>query len=168
MIDSRTSFFHSLSPAGLALCLLHFPQKACLPVIFDLKGPTPQTPSLDSVIGLSRKGLPRGQVGVLGALVVGISTCAPATTLAASNGPEASVVGDQMPAVFLVGFIPMLLVALGYRPRTPPCPAQETSFTWRSRAFGPWLGWLPGDLVAFAALVLFNLAGIAVDFFIKQ
>jgi hypothetical protein len=27
---------------------------------------------------------------------------------------------------------------------------------------------LPGDLVAFAALVLFNLAGIAVDFFIKQ
>jgi amino acid transporter len=133
---------------------------------FDLEGPAPRTRSLDAVTGLSRKGLPRGQIGVLGALVVGISTCAPAITLTASVGPAASIVGDQTPAIFLVGFIPMLLVAFGYRALNTAMPDSGTSFTWGVRAFGPWLGWLTGwGLVASTVLVLSNLAGIAVDFF---
>jgi len=136
---------------------------------FDLSGPSPQTRSLDAVTGLSRKGLPRGQIGVLGALVLGISTCAPAITLTASVGPAASVVGDQTPAIFLVGFIPMLLVAFGYRALNTAMPDSGTSFTWGSRAFGPCVGWLTGwGLVASTVLVLSNLAGIAVDFFYQS
>jgi hypothetical protein len=69
----------------------------------------------DAKTGLSSKGLSAGSIGLLGATVIGISCIAPAYTLTASLGPTAAAVGTQMPGIFLVGFLPMLLVALGYR-----------------------------------------------------
>ena len=126
---------------------------------------TPPTRALDSVSGISRKGLPQGTVGVFGAVIIGLSVCAPAYTLTASVGPAAQEVGWQMPAIFLAGFIPMLLVALGYRALNSRMPDSGTSFTWGTRAFGPWIGWMAGwGLIAATVLVLSNLAGVAVDF----
>ncbi|WP_036284505.1 APC family permease [Microbacterium luticocti] len=114
---------------------------------------------------LSRKGLSAGAVGLVGAVVIGISCIAPAYTFTAAVGPVASVVGDHIPAIILVGFIPMLLVAFGYRELNNRMPDAGTSFTWASRAFGPWVGWMAGwGLVAATILVLSNLAGIAVEF----
>nr|WP_218885561.1 APC family permease [Kineococcus aurantiacus] len=107
-----------------------------------------------------------GRVGLLGAVVIGVSTIAPAYTLTGALGPTASAVGDHLPAIFLVGFVPMLLVALGYRALNSAMPDAGTTFTWSSRAFGPWIGWMGGwGLLAATVLVLSNLAGIAVDFF---
>ena len=135
---------------------------------YDLNA-DPATRTLDSVTGISKKGLPSGTVGVLGALVIGISTCAPAYTLTAAVGPAASEVGYQTPAIFLMGFIPMLLVALGYRALNSAMPDSGTSFTWATRAFGPWIGWMAGwGLVAATVLVLSNLAGIAVEFLFQS
>lgn len=115
--------------------------------------------------GLSKKGLSAGSVGLIGAIVIGISCIAPAYTLTAALGPTVSEVGVQVPAIILVGFIPMLLVAFGYRELNRRMPDSGTSFTWATRAFGPWIGWLAGwGLVAATILVLSNLAGIAVDF----
>lgn len=115
--------------------------------------------------GLSKKGLSAGTVGLIGAVVIGISCIAPAYTFTAAVGPTASVVGLQVPAIILVGFIPMLLVAFGYRELNKQMPDSGTSFTWATRAFGPWVGWLAGwGLVAATILVLSNLAGIAVEF----
>lgn len=129
----------------------------------------PATRTLDAATGISRKGLPQGTVGVLGALVIGISVCAPAYTLTAAIGPAASEVGNQTPAIFLVGFIPMLLVALGYRALNSAMPDSGTSFTWATRAFGPWVGWMAGwGLIAATVLVLSNLAGIAVEFLFQS
>ncbi|WP_432543800.1 APC family permease [Kineococcus sp. SYSU DK002] len=103
---------------------------------------------------------------MLGAVVIGVSTIAPAYTLTGALGPTASAVGDHLPAIFLVGFIPMLLVAIGYRALNSAMPDAGTTFTWGSRAFGPWIGWMGGwGLLAATVLVLSNLAGIAVDFF---
>ncbi|WP_374209533.1 APC family permease [Microbacterium sp. HD4P20] len=114
---------------------------------------------------LSKKGLSAGTVGMIGAVVIGISTIAPAYTLTASLGPTVSAVGVQVPAIILVGFIPMLLVALGYRELNRAMPDSGTSFTWGVRAFGPWIGWMTGwGLVAATVIVLSNLAGIAVEF----
>jgi amino acid transporter len=114
---------------------------------------------------LSKKGLSAGTVGLIGAVVIGISCIAPAYTFTAAVGPTASVVGAQIPAIILVGFIPMLLVAFGYRELNNRMPDSGTSFTWAARAFGPWVGWLAGwGLVAATILVLSNLAGVAVDF----
>lgn len=116
--------------------------------------------------GLSAKGLSAGSIGLLGATVIGISCIAPAYTLTASLGPTAAEVGTQMPGIFLVGFIPMLLVALGYRELNNAMPDSGTSFTWATRAFGPWLGWMGGwGLIIATVIVLSNLAGVAVDFF---
>ncbi|WP_395246015.1 APC family permease [Agromyces sp. MMS24-K17] len=115
--------------------------------------------------GLSKKGLSAGSVGLIGAIVIGISCIAPAYTLTAALGPTVSEVGVQVPAIILVGFIPMLLVAFGYRELNTRMPDSGTSFTWATRAFGPWIGWMAGwGLVAATILVLSNLAGIAVDF----
>ncbi|GGF04189.1 APC family permease [Mycetocola zhadangensis] len=116
--------------------------------------------------GLSKKGLSAGSVGLLGAIVIGISCIAPAYTMTAALGPTVSEVGLQVPAIILVGFIPMLLVAFGYRELNRAMPDSGTSFTWATRAFGPWIGWMTGwGLIAATILVLSNLAGIAVDFF---
>ncbi|UWF77149.1 MULTISPECIES: APC family permease [Microbacterium] len=115
--------------------------------------------------GISQKGLRAGAVGVLGAVVIGVSTIAPAYTLTASLGPTVAVVGTQVPAIILVGFIPMLLTAFGYRELNRVMPDSGTSFTWGVRAFGPWIGWMTGwGLVAATVIVLSNLAGIAVEF----
>ncbi|GAA1825639.1 APC family permease [Agromyces salentinus] len=115
--------------------------------------------------GISKKGLSAGSVGLIGAIVIGISCIAPAYTLTAALGPTVSEVGVQVPAIILVGFIPMLLVALGYRELNKRMPDSGTSFTWATRAFGPWVGWMAGwGLIAATILVLSNLAGIAVDF----
>lgn len=66
----------------------------------------------------------------------------------------------------LVGFVSMLLVAIGYRQLNKAMPDSGTTFTWASRAFGPWIGWFGSwSLLAATILVLSNLAGIAVDFF---
>ena len=79
--------------------------------------------------GLSKKGLAEGSVGLLGAIIIGVSCIAPPYTLTGALGPTASEVGEQVPAIFLVGFVPMLLVAFGYRElnaamptRAPPSP----------------------------------------------
>ncbi|GAA1544166.1 amino acid transporter [Microbacterium ginsengiterrae] len=123
------------------------------------------TPDAAVTGGISRKGLSAGTVGLVGAVVIGISCIAPAYTFTAAVGPVASVVGSQIPAIILVGFLPMLLVAFGYRELNNRMPDSGTSFTWATRAFGPWIGWMAGwGLVVATILVLSNLAGVAVDF----
>lgn len=115
--------------------------------------------------GLSKKGLGAGTVGLIGAIVIGISCIAPAYTFTAAIGPTASVVGVQVPAIIIVGFIPMLLVAFGYRELNRSMSDSGTSFTWATRAFGPYIGWMAGwGLIAATIIVLSNLAGVAVDF----
>ena len=71
-----------------------------------------------------------------------------------------------MPATFLVGFIPMLLVAYAYRRLNQVAPDAGTSFTWTVKAFGPHVGWMCGwGLLIATIIVLSNLAGVAVTFF---
>ncbi|MEV7768282.1 APC family permease [Microbacterium sp. NPDC086615] len=128
-----------------------------------MTAPAPATGS--EAGGLSKKGLSAGTIGLIGAVVIGISCIAPAYTFTAAIGPTVGAVGVQVPAIILVGFIPMLLVAFGYRELNNRMPDSGTSFTWASRAFGPWIGWMAGwGLIAATIIVLSNLAGIAVDF----
>ena len=114
----------------------------------------------------SNKGLNTGSLGLLASVALGVSVIAPAYTLTASIAYVGQEVGTQMPAIFLVGFIPMLLVAFGYRELNSATPDSGTSFTWATKAFGPYVGFLGGwGLIAATVIVLSNLAAIAVDFF---
>lgn len=136
------------------------------PVVSPRGGESRTTLPGGEVRETSAKGLGTGQIGLLGAAVVGISVIAPAYTLAGALGPTVSAVGTHLPAIFLVGFIPMFLVAAGYRELNSAMPDSGTTFTWATKAFGPWIGWIGGwGLLAATVLVLSNLAGIAVDFF---
>ena len=112
------------------------------------------------------KGLARDSVGLLGSIVLALSSVAPAYALTATLGPTVTEVGVQMPAVFLIGFLPMLMVAYAYRGLNQRIPDAGTSFTWTVKAFGPHIGWLCGwGLVIATIIVLSNLAGVAVTFF---
>ena len=117
--------------------------------------------------GITGKGLKGGQLGLLAVVVLGISTIAPAYTLTSSLGPAVNeAVGLQLPAIFIVGFIPMILVSFAYRELNADSPDSGTTFTWATKAFGPFVGWMGGwGLLAANIIVLSNLAGVAVDFF---
>ncbi|KAB1652227.1 APC family permease [Pseudoclavibacter chungangensis] len=127
--------------------------------------PEPAAPTTHGAGGLSSKGLSAGKVGAFAGAVIGVSCIAPAYTLTSGIGPTVSEVGVQTPAILLVGFIPMLLVVFGYRELNSAMPDSGTTFTWATRAFGPWIGWMGGwGLVTATILVLSNLAAVAVDF----
>ncbi|RSS74705.1 APC family permease [Streptomyces sp. WAC06614] len=112
------------------------------------------------------KGLGKGSVGLVGSAVIGISTVAPVYCLTSTLGSTAGEVGLQMPAVFLAGFLPMLLVAFAYRELNKAVPDCGTSFTWTVKAFGPRVGWMCGwGLVIATIIVLSNLAGVATSYF---
>lgn len=122
----------------------------------------PMTGSAD----LRAKGLSKNSVGLLASVVLGVSSIAPVYALTATLGPTVTEVGLQMPAIFLAGFIPMLLVAYAYRELNKVAPDCGTSFTWTTKAFNPYVGWLAGWGALLATIiVLSNLAGIAVEFF---
>jgi len=115
---------------------------------------------------ITTKGLKGGQLGLLAVVVLGISTIAPAYTLTSALGPTVAEAGLQLPVIFLIGFIPMILVSLAYRELNTDSPDSGTTFTWVTKAFGPWVGWMGGwGLLAANIIVLSNLAAVAVDFF---
>ncbi|MFP5314615.1 MAG: APC family permease [Actinomycetes bacterium] len=125
-----------------------------------------RTGAPDGTPKFSGKGLKTGQLGLLAVVVIGISTIAPAYVLTSTLGPTVQSIGVHLPAIFIVGFIPMFLVALGYRELNADTPDSGTTFTWVTKAFGPYLGWIGGwGLLAANIIVLSNLAGVAVDFF---
>ncbi|MCX4823809.1 APC family permease [Streptomyces sp. NBC_01142] len=116
--------------------------------------------------GVRDKGLGGNSVGLMGSAVIGISTVAPVYCLTSTLGSTAGEVGLQMPAVFLAGFLPMLLVAFAYRELNRAMPDCGTSFTWTVKAFGPRIGWMCGwGLVIATIIVLSNLAGVATSYF---
>jgi amino acid transporter len=108
------------------------------------------------------KGLQSGALGLWGNTVIGLGATAPVYSLAATLGYVVLAVHDKAPAMFLVAFVPMLLVAIAYRELNRAAPDCGTTFTWGTKAFGPWIGWMGGWGVAVSAIiVLANVAEIS-------
>jgi amino acid transporter len=110
------------------------------------------------------KGLKKGAIGYLSNIVIGVASTAPAYSLAATLGFVVAVkgVGVHAPAVLLVSFIPMLLVASAYKYFNRADPDAGTTFAWVTRAMGPSLGWLNGWAIFLAdVIVMASLADIA-------
>lgn len=132
----------------------------------DTRSPDTAKEGGASADGMRSKGLGGNSVGLLGSAVIGVSTVAPVYCLTSTLGSTAGEVGVQMPAVFLAGFLPMLLVAFAYRELNKAMPDCGTSFTWTVKAFGPRVGWMCGwGLVIATIIVLSNLAGVATSYF---
>ena len=113
------------------------------------------------------KGLRGGALGLLSSVVVGLASMAPAYSLAATLGLIVASGGGQLsgvkaPAVVLISFIPMYLIAIAYRELNEAEPDCGTTFKWASRAFGPIVGWLGGwGIIAAQVIVMANLVEIA-------
>jgi amino acid transporter len=110
------------------------------------------------------KGLKTGAIGYLSNLVIGIASTAPAYSLAATLGFVVAIggMGAHAPAIMIVSFIPMVLIAAAYNYMNKADPDCGTSFTWVTRAMGPRLGWLTGwAIVAADVVVMATLAYIA-------
>jgi len=110
----------------------------------------------------SDKGLKAGALGLMSSVVIGVASTAPAYSLAATLGFVVLVVGVKAPAIMLLAFIPMFLIALAYQKLNAAEPDCGTSFTWVTRAFGPWAGWMAAwGILSADIIVMSNLAQIA-------
>jgi amino acid transporter len=110
------------------------------------------------------KGLKKDALGFVSSCVIGVASTAPGYSLAASLGFVVAVagIGLQAPAIMLVAFVPMLLIASAYYYMNRADPDCGTTFAWVTRAMGPYLGWLGGWAIVVAdVIVMANLAQIA-------
>ena len=114
------------------------------------------------------KGLRAGAIGLVGSVVVGIASTAPAYSLAASLGYVVivkngdGIVGVKAPLIMVLAFIPMYFIAVAYSELNKAEPDCGTTFTWAARAFGTRTGWLGGwGIIAADVIVMANLSQIA-------
>lgn len=113
------------------------------------------------------KGLKGGALGLVSSIVVGMASTAPAYSLAATLGlivasGGALLAGVKAPAIVLIAFIPMYMIAVAYQELNKAEPDCGTTFTWASRAFGPLIGWMGGwGIIAADVIVMANLAQVA-------
>ena len=116
------------------------------------------------------KGLKRNAIGFLSNVVIGVASTAPAYSLAATLGGIVLIsgMGVHAPAVLLVSFVPMLLIALAYKYLNRTDPDAGTVFAWTTRAFGPATGWWNGWALFLAdVLVMASLSQIAAIYTFK-
>ncbi len=114
------------------------------------------------------KGLKAGALGLIGSIVVGVASTAPAYSLAASLGFVVitkngdGIVGTKAPLVMVLAFIPMYMIAVAYSELNKAEPDCGTTFTWAARTFGTRVGWMGGwGIIIADVIVMANLAQIA-------
>ena len=109
--------------------------------------------------------LKHGAISFLDALVIGLASTSPAYSLAAVIGPVVALVGVYAPGVLLASFVPMLLIASAFYYLNRADQDCGTTFSWVTRALGPWFGWIGGWAISMTGvLVVGSLADIAVRF----
>ncbi|MFF2214369.1 APC family permease [Streptomyces antibioticus] len=113
----------------------------------------------------AEEGLKADAIGFVDALVIGLNATSPAYSLAAVIGPIVVLVGVYAPGVMVASFIPMLLIASAFYYLNRVDQDCGTTFSWVTRAMGPWTGWLGGWAIAMTGvLVVGSLADVAVTF----
>lgn len=110
----------------------------------------------------SGKGLKRNAIGFVDALVIGLASTAPAYSLAAVIGLVVVDAGVQAPAVLLASFVPMFFIAAAFYYMNRADQDCGTTFSWVTRAMGPYLGWMGGWAITMTGvLVVGSLADVA-------
>ncbi|WP_084264038.1 APC family permease [Rubrobacter radiotolerans] len=96
------------------------------------------------------------------ALIIGVASTAPAYSLAAVIGLIVVTVGVQSPAVLFASFIPMFFIATAFYYMNRADQDCGTTFSWVTRAMGPWAGWMGGWAISVTGiLVIGSLADVA-------
>lgn len=109
--------------------------------------------------------LEANSIGFIDAVSIGLNATSPAYSLAAVLGPIVVLVGVGAPGVLLASFIPMLLIASAFYYLNRVDPDCGTTFSWVTRAMGPWFGWMGGWAITMTGvLVVGSLAQVGVKF----
>lgn len=109
--------------------------------------------------------LKAGAIGFFDALVIGLAATSPAYTLAAIIGPVVALVGVFAPGILLASFVPMLLIASAFYYLNSVDQDCGTTFSWVTRAMGPWAGWFGGWAITMTGvLVIGSLAEVGVRY----
>jgi amino acid transporter len=114
------------------------------------------------------KGLKSNAIGLLSSIVIGVASTAPAYSLAVTLGLITAVlgIGLKSPAIMIVSFVPMILIAQSYYYLNKVDPDCGTTFSWVTRAMGPRTGWVTGwVMVAADIIVMASLAQITGSYF---
>jgi amino acid transporter len=109
-----------------------------------------------------------GAIGFLDALVIGLASTSPAYSLAAIIGALVALTGVNAPGVLLASFVPMLLIASAFAALNRVDPDCGTTFSWVTRAMGPWAGWIGGWAITMTGvLIIGSLANVGVVFTLR-
>ncbi|MDQ3317673.1 MAG: APC family permease, partial [Actinomycetota bacterium] len=100
------------------------------------------------------KGLKKDAIGFAEALVIGIASTAPAYSLAAVIGLLVVTVGVQAPAVLVASFVPMFFIAAAFYYLNRADQDAGTTFSWVTRAMGPYAGWMGGWAVGITGVLV--------------
>jgi amino acid transporter len=129
-----------------------------------MNSPTPD----GRAAGAAQPQLKKNAIGFWSTLTVGIASPAPAYTAAATlagAGMLVSTAGLKSPAILLLGFIPLLLVAASFAYLNRAIPDAGTAFTWSTKALGPTMGFFTGwGMVISNTLVVGALAEVAAHY----
>jgi amino acid transporter len=106
-----------------------------------------------------------GAIGFISSMVIGLASTSPAYSLAAIIGPMVALVGIFAPGALLASFVPMLLIASAFYYLNRVDSDCGTTFSWVTRAMGPWFGWLGGWAIGMTGvLVVGSLANVGVTY----
>jgi amino acid transporter len=108
--------------------------------------------------------LKAGAIGYVSNIVISVASVAPAYSLAATLGYIAAVpgLGLHSDAAIWVAFFPMIAIAASYYWLNRADPDCGTTFSWVTKAMGPFTGWQAGWAVVIAdVLVMPSLADVA-------
>jgi amino acid transporter len=114
--------------------------------------------------------LKAGAIGFISNIVISVASVAPAYSLAATLGYIAATqgLGYHSPAAIWVAFFPMIAIASSYYWLNRADPDCGTTFSWVTKAMGPFAGWQAGWAVLIAdVLVMPSLADVAGNYTIQ-
>src|SRR3954462_263964 len=94
------------------------------------------------------KGLKSNAIGFMEALIIGVASTAPAYSLAAVIGLVVVTVGAQAAAGLWASFVPIFFIAAAFFYMNRADQDAGTTFSWVTRAMGPYLGWMGGWAVS--------------------
>jgi amino acid transporter len=108
------------------------------------------------------KGLKKDAIGFLDGLAIGLDSTAPAYSLAAVIGSIVVAVGVVAPGALLLSFVPMFFIAAAFYYMNRADQDCGTTFSWVTRAMGPWFGWIGGwAIFVTGVLVIGSLADVS-------
>ena len=125
-------------------------------------------PAGQTVTPVEEPTLRPGAIGFIDALVIGLASTSPAYSLAAILGALVAITGVHAPGMLLASFVPMLLIAAAFAALNRVDPDCGTTFSWVTRAMGPWLGWIGGWAITMTGvLIVGSLANVGVIFTLR-